>query len=120
MFNWGEFESNAGLKLPFKLELDDLTDADWHCLARIVARRQRFTHVEGVPTGGLKFAAALEPYALGEVDYYPDLLIVDDVLTTGGSMERQRAGRRAHGVVVFARGNVPAWITPIFELSPRW
>ena len=120
MFRWGNFTSNAGLELPFKIDLDALTDVDWDCLAQMVAAEFTFSHVEGVPTGGLKFAEALKPYAMpGWRDGV--LLIVDDVLTTGGSMERQRAGREALGVVAFSRVRaVPIWITPIFRLGPFW
>ena len=118
MFKWGEFRSHAGLTLPFKIELDGLTDADWDCLARMVADAFAFGHVDGVPTGGLRFATALSRYVEpGD----PGLLIADDVLTTGKSMERQRAGREAMGVVVFSRTNYePGWIFPIFRLSPSF
>ena len=117
MFRWGEFTSNAGLRLPFKIELDELTDDDWDCLARIVADEFAFHTVEGVPTGGLRFAEALRRYASPPPtgSLRPILMIADDVLTTGGSMERQRADRKAVGVVAFSRTHlVPGWITPIF------
>lgn len=114
MFNWGEFEAASGRRLPWKLELDDLLPADWFCLARLTAARFPFGAVEGVPRGGLKLARALEAYASPRTT--AALLIVDDVFTTGGSMERQRAGRAAQGVVVYARGLTPAWIEPIFQL----
>jgi adenine/guanine phosphoribosyltransferase-like PRPP-binding protein len=45
------------------------------------------------------------------------LLIVDDVWTTGGSMEEHRAGRDAIGAVLFARGPVADWVTPLFTLN---
>jgi len=119
MLRWGEFVSNAGHRLPFKIELDELTDADWDCLARMVAGEFAFSTVEGVPTGGLRFAEALQKYV--SPPRVNVLLLVDDVLTTGGSMERQRAGRDAMGVVVFARSKpVPSWIIPIFRLGSIW
>lgn len=72
--------------------------------------------VIGVPRGGLRLAAALLPYErLG----YP-LLIVDDVLTTGISMQEMRDRfplEEAIGVVIFARGQCPDWIRPIFTVS---
>ena len=43
-------------------------------------------------------------------------LIVEDVVTTGGSMERIRADRLAVGVCVFARGPCPWWVTPLFQM----
>ncbi len=98
----------------WKIECDALTDADWDCLAYMVSERMAFSAVEGVPTGGLRFARALEKHA-GKGG---PLLIADDVLTTGGSMEEHRAGREAQGVVAFSRcEEVPRWIVPLFQLD---
>jgi hypothetical protein len=51
-------------------------------------------------------------------------LIVDDVLTTGASMEAARAklwpGSLPLGVVIFARGPCPDWVWPIFRLDPTF
>lgn len=47
------------------------------------------------------------------------VLIVDDVLTTGASMEEARAGRPARGMVLFSRMSPwPAWITPFLVKNP--
>jgi hypothetical protein len=74
----------------------------------------QFYGVIGIPTGGLKLAQQLEQYAVD--DGY--LLIVDDVLTTGGSMMSMRKQYpEARGLVVFARGPCPAWVTPIFQMG---
>jgi orotate phosphoribosyltransferase-like protein len=50
------------------------------------------------------------------------VLIVDDVLTTGESMMRQRQGRDALGVVVYDRSVVGCsnWIIPIFRVFRTW
>ena len=112
MFQLGNFTSNSGRFLPWKIECDDLTLKDWACAARLVMDQFGFGQVEGVPRGGLLFAEALKPYVTGG-----HLLIVDDVLTTGASMEAQRDGRTALGVVLFARGVCPGWVTPIFRTS---
>jgi len=49
-----------------------------------------------------------------------NLLIVDDVLTTGSSMEevRKEMGTyyQSEGFVLFARGECPDWITPLFQM----
>jgi len=74
-----------------------------------VADKLKFGAVEGVPSGGLRFAEALRQYQSAG-----PLLIADDVLTTGASMELHRAGRDALGVVIFARGPCPAWVAPKF------
>lgn len=128
LFSPEAFRSHSGIDLSWKIDCDALTDADLAALAKLVADRIPFDHVIGVPCGGLRFAAALEKYA--------DLrrtanrfLIVDDVLTTGHSMEvvkariwsieDLRAGVSAPvGVVIFARAVCPHWVRPIFSLAP--
>ena len=112
MFKWGGFKSAAGLWLPFKIDLDGLGDEDWNTLARVVAEETKFGEVEGVPRGGLKLAEHLSLYR-GR----GPLLIVDDVMTTGGSMERWRNGREAIGVVIFDRsgGTGPGWVRSVFR-----
>ena len=46
-------------------------------------------------------------------------LIVDDVFTTGSSIEKERirsTRRDQIGVVIFARNPTPAWVHPIFTM----
>ncbi len=113
MFNFGNFKSSSGLILSWKIECDHLVAEDWECFARIVRDHVgRFGKVEGVPRGGLPFADALQPYATKG-----PLLIVDDVLTTGASMEAHRKGRLALGFVLFSRGVTPGWVQPIFRTT---
>lgn len=122
LFKKGQFTLNSGQESWFKIDCDSLTDEDLDTLALIVVEHERigsFFVVEGVPIGGLRFAKALESYALSKYSTVvnPEILIVDDVLTTGGSMERQRAGRtNVQGVVIFARGKCPDWVVPIFSM----
>jgi len=123
LFERGEFTSNAGLTLDFKIDCDALTDEDIETLAKIIGISIGFSKAISVPTGGDRLTAALVPY---EDVAYDTILIVDDVLTTGGSMERVK-NELIHddeygeydeiiGVVVFARGECPDWITPIFQM----
>lgn len=101
--------------LEFKIDCDALHDNDISALAAIIARRYRFGAVEGIPRGGLRLSAALRPY----VTQGPTL-IVDDVLTAGNSMEAARKATTDRGVVIFARGPCPDWVTPIFELHSKF
>lgn len=112
LFQLGDFRLHGGQTSPWKIDCDALSDEDLATLADWARRSIRpFGSVEGVPTGGLRFAAALAPYVTaGEPP-----LIVDDVLTTGGSMEVQRAGRHATGLVIFARSDPQPWIKSIFR-----
>ena len=113
LFRLGSFRGAAGEVLPWKVECDSLWQADWEALAEIaVSLLPDFGTVEGVPTGGFPFADALREHVTAG-----PLLIADDVLTTGGSMVEHRDGRDAIGVVAFARGVVPDWITPVWRLG---
>lgn len=133
----GDFTLHSGAKSRFKLECDALTDDDWQALAYLVWQMVgRFGSVEGVPRGGLKLAAALEQYRCRDLDgsivvaaAIPlPLLLVDDVLTTGRSMQRiydsfdwpnAPEGLTAIGAVVFARGPCPPWVRAVFTLPER-
>ena len=118
------FVSHSGRRLPFKIDADALTDADLTTVARLVARRLAFSTVLFIPRGGQRLANALLPYVTpGSLV----TLIVDDVLTTGASMEELRdvllAADRAVkvlGFVLFARGPCPSWVTPFFTLHEVW
>ena len=119
LFAEGEFAARSGI-LPWKVECDALTDADWQWAAARINERFWIRAVHGVPTGGMKLARVLMDYRdqNGEV-----LLIVDDVLTTGASMEKaRRASGRAFlgtprvGIVMFARIRPALWIEPIWQL----
>jgi len=114
LFNVGIFGLHSGGHSSFKVDCDALTDRDWKHLARVVASGLSFRDVIGIPSGGTKFAKALREYcSTGKI------LIVDDVLTTGDSMQhyRERLGEDTIGIVVFARGPFQDWIHPIFTLA---
>lgn len=113
----GIFVASAGRELSHKIECDALSAETLAGFASLFAERFVFTEVEGVPTGGIRFARALQRHARPPGAAGRLLLIADDVLTTGASMERQRAGREAQGVVLFARGPCPEWVVPIFQLN---
>ena len=110
LFHLHETVLSSGRRSDWKVECDVLIKADWDWAAWVIAHQADFSEVEGVPTGGLPLAAALERYRLTG-----GLLIVDDVLTTGQSMEKQRAGRPATGFVLFARGPLPSWIQAVWK-----
>lgn len=117
LFQSGSIRLHSGETSSWKIDCDALTDQDLTTLAAMaITHFSTIGKVEGVPRGGLRFAKALSVYS---GDSGP-LVIVDDVLTTGASMEAQRAGREARGVVIFARGPCPAWVTPLFATpSPK-
>lgn len=118
LFNTGTFSLASGAQSIFKIDCDALTKKDWEAIAYIVQKEVTFRSVEGVPKGGLQFAEALLQYSRPFNGALPHL-IVDDVLTTGGSMEWVKKNRESDsiGVVLFARGPCPDWVTPVFQLT---
>lgn len=118
LFRWGEFNLHSRDTSPFKIDCDALTTADWECLANLIAQRSGpFSSVYGIPTGGLILAAHLLSHVTGNPD--DPTLIVDDVYTTGRSMNEARDAlddpSNAIGFVVFARRRVnEEWINALF------
>ena len=109
LFHQGQFVLHSGMASRFLIDCAALTDEDLAVLAAEAASLiEAFGSVEGIPDGGLRFARALEPYVSKGMP-----LIVDDVLTTGASMEKQRGERDCKGVVIWARGIWPTWVTPL-------
>jgi orotate phosphoribosyltransferase len=127
MFKKGKFKLHSGRESVFKIECDSLTWEDLEALADIVSRKiTDFHSVMPVPTTSkvvIDFSRAMDKYA--DIKNGKHILIVDDVLTTGETMENTRANyffpdEPVIGVVIFARGKCPGWIHPIFELSELW
>lgn len=119
LFQSGKFTLHGGAESSFKIDCEALTEADLDCLARMISDLVGpFSCVYGVPTGGVRIANALRKYSTGTP--WPNL-IVDDVLTTGASMEEEyakHAGKHI-GAVIFARGPVPSWVTPLFTMRHK-
>lgn len=117
LFQSGTFKLHSGALSSFKIDCDALTDNDLSTLVLMVAKMVgKFGSVEGVPTGGILLAEALGKYIDPTSHTY---LIVDDVLTTGRSMEELRSSYIATdvvGAVLFARGQCPSWIKPLWQL----
>lgn len=119
LFQFGWFASHSGFQLPWKIDCDAFSDADWDALARLVAWKFAFRSVYGIPRGGERFARALDRHAEPHSGY--PVLIVDDVLTTGRSFieAKARLGNPPGtiGVVVCARGESPNWVWPILRVQ---
>lgn len=126
LFQLGSFTLHSGQKSFFKIECDSLTAGEISCLARLMLDRvPPFGRVVGVPRGGVRFAAALQPYCRPDC---PRVLIVDDIYTTGQSIQRQREKAlkefRCHGddivgIVFIAREEIPdSWVTALLQLTP--
>src|SRR5437899_1361464 len=108
LFQRGDFKLHSGMNSAFKIDCDFLTDSDIDTIAEMLSKRlTAFSYVEGVPRGGLRLATAMKKYTTPAAPFCP-FLIVDDIFTTGRSMEEHRAGRSAIGAVIFARNETPA------------
>lgn len=119
LFEKKKWIMHSGTESNFKIECDALTQTDWDTVAYLITEHFSFINVVGIPRGGLALEHSLKKY---EGTFGP-LLIVDDVLTTGTSMEEmrdiylERYKNNIVGVVLFARGKCPNWITPIFSMN---
>lgn len=127
LFQIGMFTLNSGKTSDFKIECDELSDGSIAALAAQIVKRLTFAFgsVEGVPRGGLRLAQELRKFVDPESQIH---LICDDVLTTGGSMERakdrwltedqRRSPELVFGIVIFARTLIyPKWIKPLFQMT---
>lgn len=121
LFRDEKFISASGQELPFKIDCDALSDEDLDCMAKYAAQSiVSYTSVISVPTGGDRLAAAFEKYKKVSFDF-PTILIVDDVWTTGKSMLNMISKydlfkSSIRGIVLFSRGDHPAWVYSIFKL----
>ena len=106
------FNLHSGQISNWIIDCNALTDDDLQCLAHLGrALVGPFGFCVGIPKGGLRLAMALARYST-----IGPCLVVDDVFTTGQSMEEYNTGEEK-GLVIFARATTPEWITPIFKVS---
>ena len=122
LFECGEFRSHSGIRLPYKIDCDYLSDEDIECIAEIISSKVEFGVVQGIPKGGCRLANALDKYAVWDAPF--NILIVDDVMTTGKSLDKAKAEQppQVHpddvlGYVIFARGTLPSWVNAVFTLN---
>ena len=121
LFQSVDFKSHAGLDLSWKIEMDALEDEEWVTISQMILElSEPFREAIGIPRGGTRLGKLLNQHGTGEKDN--PILIVDDVLITGGSMEdfkRMREFRNPTkyiGWVVFARGFPPQWCRALFQM----
>ena len=122
LFQSIDFTSHSGLDLSWKIEMDALSDPEWFTIKKMIMElTPPFKEAVGIPTGGSKLGDLLNEHGTGKEE--DPICIVDDVLTTGESMEyfltqyqRNRRPFTVIGCVVFARGQCPGWVTSLFQM----
>lgn len=119
LFLPGPFVLHSGGISYLKVECDAITPEEWAALAKFVMQERNFPpfgFAYGVPRGGLAFAEALAPYGTGSA--LDDSLVVDDVLTTGASLQHEMSRRAwSRGLVLFARGPLPPRVSAVWNLG---
>lgn len=140
IFQHGLFTLHSGDHSFWRIDLDELTNTEVGILAALISERVKPFHRVVAPSS--HYGSVVPRLRNLLVSYQEDprnkdvwrILVIDDVLTTGHSMEM--AARKAReetptdlkgllqgrtvdvvGAVIFARGQCPDWITPVFQLS---
>ena len=126
LFITGPFVLHSGEETDFLIDCEGLEDKDLEALAHMAYHKMGIVPraVEGIPEGGLRFADAMRSVIEGRRGYvqHGPLLIVDDVLTTGTSMEKAcgqpgfALNVNAVGCVIFARSTPAPGITALFQM----
>ncbi len=96
LFQFGWFAGHAGFQLPWKMDCDAWTDESLTGVADLLQWKFAFSEVHAVPSdekpprnpAGPRLARIMRERCAFNEGYPP--LIVDDVLTTGGSMRAFR------------------------------
>lgn len=114
LFVSGSFILHSNGRSNWKIDCDALSDEDIRTIAIIIVEKQGiFSEVYGIPTGGIRLADELKHYAK---QGNSPILVVDDVLTTGNSMQEARANLPiSTGFVIFARGEPPKGVRALFR-----
>lgn len=118
LFKQGDFTLHSGDKSDWIIDCNALSDENLKILALIGSRLvEPFSLVYGIPRGGLRFEIALIKYAV-PLKISANCLVVDDVLTTGKSMQETMEELKAtQGLVIFARGPLPKGVKAIWNLG---
>ena len=121
LFQKINFTSHSGLDLTWKIEMDALSHGDWECIAQMIFELSPpFREAIGIPRGGVKLGKLLNLHGTGKKE--DPICIVDDVLTTGGSMDEFKTKRQWRnptnyiGWVVFSRSQTPHWVNALFQM----
>tara|TARA_R100000234_G_scaffold120062_1_gene105180 strand:+ start:1324 stop:1722 length:399 start_codon:yes stop_codon:yes gene_type:complete len=120
LFTEQDFIGHSGDELHWKIECDALFPNEWKCIARMIfeIETRPFQAAIGIPRGGVELSRWLNEYSTQNAEH--PYLIIDDVLTTGGSMDEFREKnfkeKESFGWVVFARKQPQPWVNALFQM----
>lgn len=129
LLRWGKIQLHSGGESWWSLDCDDLSDSELAVCAKMISLKNGPFAQAVEPSSHHGSAAPRLASILNQVyatHHIGDgLIAVDDVLTTGASLEELRKELQrqypnadaVRGYVIFARGDCPDWITPIFRLT---
>ena len=93
LFQKIDFTSHSGLDLSWKIEMDALSRDEWECIAHMISEQSvPFREAIGIPRGGTILGTLMNQHGTGKRE--DPICIVDDVLTTGGSMNEFKRKRQ--------------------------
>ena len=125
LFQKIDFTSHAGLDLKWKIEMDALSHGEWECITQMIMEfSPPFKEAIGIPRGGNILGKLMNRYGTGKRT--DPICIVDDVLTTGLSIEEFKQKRQWRnptdyiGWVVFARTKPSEWVNVLFQMPKIW
>ena len=121
LFQSVDFKSHSGLELKWKIECDVISDPEWVTISQMIMEiSPPFKEAIGIPRGGVKLGDLLNVHGTGKRT--DPICIVDDVITTGESMndfkrtKHWREPTEYIGWVVFARTTPPDWVNVLFQM----
>ena len=101
--------------------MDALSHKEWECIALMIMElTPPFKEAIGIPRGGNILGKLMNHHGTGKRE--DPICIVDDVLTTGGSMNEFKTKRQWRnpskyiGWVVFSRSQTPHWVNALFQM----
>ena len=123
----GDFKLHSGYVSSWRINAEALDEATLEAIVQTAVGVLRpFGRVVGIPRGGIRIAEVFKRYVQSD-DYPHRTLIVDDVLTSGRSMEQERKSRlqsriqtqpTVEGFVLFARTqDLPIWVRAFFTCN---
>ena len=85
LFQKVDFTSHSGLDLKWKIEMDALSHKEWECIALMIMElTPPFKEAIGIPRGGNILGKLMNHHGTGKRE--DPICIVDDVVSTGGSI----------------------------------